>query len=261
MKAIPSPNLALELDPNDNYFTEEPIGVLWIEFKLFISNWKRFDPYFPLLTKKNGLVFYFPSAKFESMKANLSQKAMKLAHWGTSYKLWSKKIGTAQKMMLDHVLIKLGVQKNYYGLFRSFIAGLLQKKMISCIISIFKASIIKTVLLHRCKKIGTVAIAVLCTSLLSTWAHNKNHKSKIMERASKLSVNISQKALKLGPNDNCFTEKLVGILWTEFKLFISNWSRFDCYLPLLKPKKRVSFFFFFFFFEWKQFPVQIWPWS
>ena len=59
--------------------------------------------------------------------------------------------------------------------------------MISCIISIFKASIIKTVLLHRCKKIGTVAIAVLCTSLLSTWAHNKNHKSKIMEWASKLS--------------------------------------------------------------------------
>ena len=51
-------------------------------------------------------------------------------------------------MMLDHVLIKLGVQKNYYGLFRSFIAGLLQKKKISCIISIFKASIIKTVLLH-----------------------------------------------------------------------------------------------------------------
>ena len=31
-------------------------------------------------------------------------------------------------MTLDHVLIKLGVQKNYYGLFRSFIAGLLQKK-------------------------------------------------------------------------------------------------------------------------------------
>ena len=31
-------------------------------------------------------------------------------------------------MMLDHVLIKLGVQKQYYGLFRSFIAGLLQKK-------------------------------------------------------------------------------------------------------------------------------------
>ena len=28
---------------------------------------------------------------------------------------------------------------------------------------------------------------VLCMSLLSTWAHNKNHKSKIMGRASKLS--------------------------------------------------------------------------
>ena len=71
-------------------------------------------------------------------------------------------------MMLDHVLIKLGVQKNYYGLFRSFIAGLLQELIISCIISVFKASVIKTVLLHRCKKIGTIAIAVLCTLPLST---------------------------------------------------------------------------------------------
>ena len=33
-------------------------------------------------------------------------------------------------MTLDHVLIKLGVQKNSDGLFRSFIAGLLQKKLI-----------------------------------------------------------------------------------------------------------------------------------
>ena len=68
-------------------------------------------------------------------------------------------------MTLDHVLIKLGVQKNYYGLFRSFIAGLLKKKND---ISVFKAFVFKTVLLHRSKKIGTVAIAVLCTSLLST---------------------------------------------------------------------------------------------
>ena len=90
-------------------------------------------------------------------------------------------------MTLDHVLIKLGVQKNSHGLFRSFIAGLLQKKMMSCIISVFKASVIKTVLLRRHKKIGTVALAVLCTSLLSTWAHKKNHKSKIMGRASKFS--------------------------------------------------------------------------
>ena len=59
--------------------------------------------------------------------------------------------------------------------------------MISCIISVFKASVIKTVLLHWRKKIGTVALAVLCTSPLSIWAHNKNHKSKIMGRASKLS--------------------------------------------------------------------------
>ena len=59
--------------------------------------------------------------------------------------------------------------------------------MISCIISVFKASVIKTVLLRWRKKIGTVALAVLCTSPLSTWAHNKNHKSKIMGRATKLS--------------------------------------------------------------------------
>ena len=34
--------------------------------------------------------------------------------------------------------------------------------------------------------------------------------------------NLSQKAKKLGPNDNCFTEELLGISWIEFKLFISN---------------------------------------
>ena len=28
MKAIPSPNLAFKLAPNDNYFTEELIGIL-----------------------------------------------------------------------------------------------------------------------------------------------------------------------------------------------------------------------------------------
>ena len=51
-------------------------------------------------------------------------------------------------------------------------------------------------------------------------------------------------ALKLSPKENYFTEELVGILWTEFKLLISNWSRFDLYLPLLKPKKIFSFVFF-----------------
>ena len=43
--------------------------------------------------------------------------------------------------------------------------------------------------------------------------------------------------LKLASNENYFTEELVGILWNEFKLFISNWNRFDLYLPLLKPRK------------------------
>ena len=54
-----------------------------IEFKLFISNWKRFDLYFPLLKPKNQARFLLPFRqskwKHESMKANLSQKAMKLA--------------------------------------------------------------------------------------------------------------------------------------------------------------------------------------
>ena len=47
--------------------------------------------------------------------------------------------------------------------------------------------------------------------------------------------------LRLSPNKNNFTE-LVGILWTEFKVFDSNWKRFDLYFPLLKPKKWVRFF-------------------
>ena len=50
-------------------------------------------------------------------------------------------------------------------------------------------------------------------------------------------------ALKLSPKENYFIEELVGILWTELKLFISNWSRFYLYLPLLKPKNGIFFFF------------------
>ena len=57
-----------------------------------------------------------------------------------------------------------------------------------------------------------------------------------------MKANLSQKAMKSGSKDNCFTEELVGILWTEFKLFISKWSRFVLYLPQLKPKKQVGFF-------------------
>ena len=38
MKANLSQNLALKLARNDNYFTEELVGILGIEFKLFIPN-------------------------------------------------------------------------------------------------------------------------------------------------------------------------------------------------------------------------------
>ena len=86
MKANLNQNLALKLGPNENYFTEELVGILWIVFKLFISNWKRFDRYFPLLKTKKRAHFYFPSAKAnESMKANLSQKALKLASNDNSF--------------------------------------------------------------------------------------------------------------------------------------------------------------------------------
>ena len=70
-------NLVLKLSPKENYFNEELEDILWTEFKLFSSNWSRFDLHFPLLkTKKTGSFFFF---FFFWMKANLSQKALKLA--------------------------------------------------------------------------------------------------------------------------------------------------------------------------------------
>ena len=84
------------------------------------------------------------------------------------------------------------------------------------------------------------------TTIFHCWRQKKRARYLVPFRQSKwkhksMKANLSQKALKLGPNDNCFTEELVGILWTEFKLFISNWSKFDLYFPLLKPKKGLFF--------------------
>ena len=47
-----------------------------------------------------------------------------------------------------------------------------------------------------------------------------------------MKVNISQNlALKLGPNENYFTEELVGILWTEFKMFKAKFAlRFHAFI-------------------------------
>ena len=79
-----------------------------------------------------------------------------------------------------------------------------------------------------------------------------------------MKVNLSQNlALKLAPNDNYFTEELVGILWIEFKLFISNWKLFGSYFPLLKPKKKRAHFLLPFrqnMKVWKQISVKR-PWS
>ena len=60
MKANLNQNLTLKLAPSDNYFTEELVGISWMELKLFISNWKRFDLYYlPLLKPKNRALFFF----------------------------------------------------------------------------------------------------------------------------------------------------------------------------------------------------------
>ena len=72
MKANLSPNLALKLAPNENYFTEELVGILWIEFKLFISNWKRFCLFLPLLKAKKTRSFFTSLTQNLLMKANLS---------------------------------------------------------------------------------------------------------------------------------------------------------------------------------------------
>ena len=67
--------------------------------------------------------------------------------------------------------------------------------------------------------------------LISNWKRFDPAKAKKMElviftslppKYESMKPNLSQKAMKLGPNDNCFTEELLGISWIEFKLFISN---------------------------------------
>ena len=91
MKVNLSPNLALKLASNDNYFTEELVGILWTEFKLFSSNWKRFDFYFPLLKPKKWALFYFPSAKawkYESKSQSKGHEGQKAKMKTTSLRKW-----------------------------------------------------------------------------------------------------------------------------------------------------------------------------
>ena len=60
-----------------------------------------------------------------------------------------------------------------------------------------------------------------------------------------------------------FTEELVGISWVDFKLFISNWKRFDLYFSMLKPKKRARFFFLneSFWMKYQSKGLEVKPWS
>ena len=110
----------------------------------------------PSAKDKKRLVFYFLSPKHESMKSNLSQKAMKLGlndNWGTFRYLMN---------WIQVVYFKL---KEIWPLFST----------------------------AKAKKLSS-----FFTSLDES-----------------MKANLSQKAMK-------FTEELLGILWIEFKLFISN---------------------------------------
>ena len=74
----------LVVSSNDNYFTEELVNILWIEIKLFISNWKRFDLYLPLLKLKNRACFLLPFRQIFEWKheisANLTFNNMNSVH-------------------------------------------------------------------------------------------------------------------------------------------------------------------------------------
>ena len=167
-------NLVLELA--ENYFAEELVGILWTEFKLFSSNWKRFDFYFPLLKPKKKSSFFF------WMKANPG----------------------------PNLALKLASNENY---FTEKLVGVLWTEL-KLLISNWNRFDLHFPLLKPKNWLVFLVKANLCQNL----------------------------ALKLCPNENYFTKEQVGISWTEFKLSISNWKRFDLYLPLLKPKKPSSFF-------------------
>ena len=65
-------NLALNLSPNKNYFTEELVGILLIEFKLFISNWKRFWLLFSIAKAKKRAHFLIKANLSQNLALNLS---------------------------------------------------------------------------------------------------------------------------------------------------------------------------------------------
>ena len=66
-----------QLATNDTYFTEELVGISWIEFKLVYFKLKKIWLLFSNAKAKNPSSFF--TSLDESMKPNLSQKAMKLA--------------------------------------------------------------------------------------------------------------------------------------------------------------------------------------
>ena len=139
-------NLVLKLSPKGNYFTEELVGILLTEFKLFISFWKRFDLYFPLLKPKNRARFLLPFRQNMNVWKQISVKGHEV-HWGTVWYLMN---------WIKVVYFKL---KEIWMLFSN--------------------------------------------------AKAKKPSSFFTSLDERMKANLSQKAMKLGPNDNYFTEELV----------------------------------------------------
>ena len=232
-------NLVLKLSPNENYFTQELVGILWTGFRLFLSNWNRFDLYFPLLKPKKPLFFY--ESKSQSKFGLEVSSQWKLLHWGPSRYLmnWIQVVYIKLKQIWPLFSIAKAKKELFF-----FNESKSQSKFGLEVSSQWK-------LLHWGPGRYLMNwIQVVYFKLKGIWPLLAPAKAKKTSSLfftslppnlwmkSNLSANL---ALKLAPNDNSFTEELVGILWTEFKLFISNWKRFDLYFPLLKPKNRARF--------------------
>ena len=247
MKAYLSPNLALKLAPNKNYFTEELIDILWTEFKLFISNWKKFDLYFPLLKAKKALVFYFPSAKPLNESKSQSKFGLevssqwKLLHWGTGRYLMNWIQVVYFKLKEIWPLLSIAKGKKMHSFFSPSTKPLNESKSQSKF-GLEVSSQWK--LLH-----WKVSLPVVYFKLKEIWPLFAPLKPKKNELVFYESKSQSKFGLEVSSQWKLLHWK-VSLPVVYFKLK-EIWPLF----APLKPKKNELVFL------WKQISVQIWPWS
>ena len=229
-----SPNLALKLSLNENYFTEKLMGISSTEFKLFISNWKGFDLYFPLLKTRIRTHFLW-------METNLRlDMALKLA---------------PDKNYFTEELIGISLTE-----FRLFISNwkifdlyfpLLETRKCSCFLRMetnlspnlaLKLSLNENYFTERLMGISLTEFKLFISNWKGFDLYFPLLKTRIRTHFLWMETNLRlDMALKLAPDKNYFTEELIGISLTEFRLFISNWKIFDLYFPLLETRIRTSF--------------------